>query len=184
MKYCPKCNQDKDLSEFNNSSNSKDGLNRTCKSCVKIQNNKHYENNKTDKIKYASEYRNKNLKKVQNRLNNYYKNRRKTDIQFRLKENIRVRIYNSLKVYLDKKIKYKTSSYLIGCNIDDYKKHIESQFDLNMNWDNYGSYWEIDHIIPIDSFDLTKVENQEKCFNYTNTRPLKVLENQQKSNKI
>ena len=32
--------------------------------------------------------------------------------------------------------------------------------------------------------DLTQEENQKSCFHYTNTQPLTILQNQQKSNKI
>lgn len=46
-----------------------------------------------------------------------------------------------------------------------------------MNWNNYGTYWNIDHIEPCCSFDLTIKENQQKCFNYKNCRPLLVSEN-------
>ena len=52
-----------------------------------------------------------------------------------------------------------------------------------MNWDNYGEYWEIDHIKPISLFDLTIEDNMYKCFNYINTQPLEKIENKIKSNK-
>ncbi len=42
-----------------------------------------------------------------------------------------------------------------------------------MNWENYGKFgWHIDHIIPCDSFDLTKEEEQRRCFHYSNLQPL------------
>lgn len=53
-----------------------------------------------------------------------------------------------------------------------------------MNWDNYGDYWEIDHILPLDSFDLTISENQKTAFNYKNVQPLTVFDNRSKKNKI
>ena len=49
-----------------------------------------------------------------------------------------------------------------------------------MNWDNYGSYWEIDHIKPVNTFDLSKEKEILECFNYKNTRPLSVVENRKR----
>lgn len=53
-----------------------------------------------------------------------------------------------------------------------------------MNWNNHGEVWEIDHIIPCSNFDLTKEEEQKKCFHYLNTQPLTFEENRSKSDKI
>jgi hypothetical protein len=73
---------------------------------------------------------------------------------------------------------------LIGCDIYELKKHLESKFLKGMNWDNYGKNgWEIDHIIPCASFDLTNEIQQKQCFNYLNLQPLWVLDNILKSNK-
>ena len=41
-----------------------------------------------------------------------------------------------------------------------------------MTWENHGKIWEIDHILPCASFDLTILEEQKKCFHYTNMQPL------------
>ena len=49
-----------------------------------------------------------------------------------------------------------------------------------MAWDNYGTgqngkgtqEWQIDHIKPCASFDLSKESEQKKCFHYTNLQPL------------
>ena len=42
---------------------------------------------------------------------------------------------------------------------------------------NYGSFWDVDHIIPCSYFDLTKEENQRICFNFRNLQPLLKEEN-------
>ena len=44
---------------------------------------------------------------------------------------------------------------------------------------NYGE-WEIDHIRPICSFDLTDMEQMKQCFHYTNMQPLWRVDNQSK----
>ena len=73
---------------------------------------------------------------------------------------------------------------LVGCLIEFLIEYIEDKFTSEMNWDNYGTYWEIDHIIPCDSFDLTVPEEQKVCFHYLNLQPLTIKENREKSNKI
>ncbi len=37
--------------------------------------------------------------------------------------------------------------------------------------------WEIDHIKPCASFDLSKPEDRAKCFHYSNTQPMWWREN-------
>lgn len=66
-----------------------------------------------------------------------------------------------------------SSSELIGCSIDFFKEYIESKFTKGMTWENWGLYgWHIDHIIPCASFDLSNLEQQKLCFNYSNMQPL------------
>jgi hypothetical protein len=52
-----------------------------------------------------------------------------------------------------------------------------------MSWENQGTYWDIDHVIPCSHFDLSKEENKYKCFNWKNLRPLKKEENNSKNDK-
>ena len=109
----------------------------------------------------------------------YYKDRYNNDLNFRMKAILRARINQALKG----KLKSSSSIDLLGCTIEEYKEYISQLFDKNMNWDNYGTYWEIDHIKPCDSFDLSNLEEQKKCFHYTNTQPLEKINNRIKSNK-
>lgn len=41
-----------------------------------------------------------------------------------------------------------------------------------MNWENHGVIWEIDHIKPCSSFDLTNNDHQKQCFHFSNHQPL------------
>lgn len=124
-------------------------------------------------------YREKNIVRRRIHRNNYVKNKFKNDPIYRLHCKISVKIRKNLRKFnLDKK--NKTVEYL-GCTIEEFKQHLESQFDKNMTWDNYGKYWHIDHIIPINSFNFDKEESLYKCWNYRNLRPLKSGENVVKS---
>ena len=166
----------------------------------------YYENNKEKKLRQNKNYYEKNIKKVkkyakkwneknkkykleQNRIyrqnhkkerNESLKIRRQTDINFKIINNIRTRINRAIKN--NQKKGYTIE--LLGCSIDFYKEFLLQKFTFEMSWENYGSVWEIDHIIPCASFDLTKEKNQFKCFNYINTQPLLCSENRSKSDKL
>jgi len=77
-----------------------------------------------------------------------------------------------------------TSLKYLGCGLKEYKIYLEEQFKPEWNWDNHGELWEIDHILPCSSFDLSIEENIYKCFHYKNTRPLNKEENRIKGDKI
>ena len=79
--------------------------------------------------------------------------------------------------------KLNSTIILIGCSTSDLKQHLENQFSFGMNWKNYGFGWHIDHIIPCSKFDLSKLEEQKKCFHYTNLQPLWARENLSKAAK-
>lgn len=70
----------------------------------------------------------------------------------------------------------------LGFNITDFKKYLEKQFTPEMNWDNYGSYWEIDHIIPKNCFRFNSVDDRDFkiCWSLINLRPLTVEENRKR----
>jgi hypothetical protein len=111
----------------------------------------------------------------------YKKNRCETDINFRLAQNLRKKIFITLRYGR----KYNHSLELLGCSIDDARNHIERQFQSGMTWDNWAMHgWHIDHIIPIASFDLSDEAQQKQCFHYTNLQPLWALDNHRKSDKI
>jgi len=72
----------------------------------------------------------------------------------------------------------------LGIDIPGFVKYIESKFLPGMSWDNYGREWHFDHIIPLDSFDLTDPEQFKKAAHYTNYQPLWKRDNLRKGNKI
>lgn len=101
----------------------------------------------------------------------------------KIMKTLRNRLYSAIKNQSGEK-QFKTID-LIGCSMYEFKKHIESQFKPGMSWDNHGLHtWHLDHIKPCVSFDLTKPEEQKKCFHYTNLQPLWAKENLSKHDKI
>jgi hypothetical protein len=109
------------------------------------------------------------------------KKRLKNNPSFKMATNIRRRILLALKGT------YKSSPSLKLTGAPDWEfvwKHLESTFKEGMTKENHGSVWHIDHIIPCSSFDLTKPEEQFKCFHYSNLQALFVHENLSKGAKI
>ena len=106
----------------------------------------------------------------------YIKKRYETEPDFRLKEFLRSRMHAALKA---KRVnKTERSIELLGCTIDEFRKHIESQWLPGMTWENHTyKGWHIDHIKPVNTFDFTDLEQQKQCFHYTNLRPLWWREN-------
>ena len=119
---------------------------------------------------YSKQHRIKNIETYRENSKKWSKNKRKTDYNYKLTENLRCRFYQALK--LQKISKDQSILDIIGGTIEQCKQHLESQFKPEMNWDNHGSYWEIDHIKPCSSFDLTDIKQQKQCFHYTNLQPL------------
>lgn len=113
----------------------------------------------------------KEFRKENPKYNQYYiKGKLKTDINFRLAHNMRHRIIYAVKN--SKTTKCTKTTNLLCCSVIELKNYLESKFLPTMNWENYGKYWHIDHIIPCSSFNLIDEEEQKKCFHYTNLQPL------------
>ena len=53
-----------------------------------------------------------------------------------------------------------------------------------MTFENYGSYWQIDHVQPLSAFNLLDENELLKAMNWKNLRPLKIKDNQTKFNKV
>ena len=72
----------------------------------------------------------------------------------------------------------------LGCSVDFLRRHIESQFTRGMTWENYGSFWQVDHIQPCASFDHSDDEQIKKCWHFSNLQPLRSEENNTKADSI
>jgi len=126
---------------------------------------------------YQKKYRKTKFYKLYR--SSYCKNRRLNDVNFAFLQNIRKRIWSVLKGYT----KTDNTKNIIGCSLEELKQYISSKFVYGMNFDNYGK-WHLDHIKPCASFDLSKPEEQQKCFHYTNLQPLWAKDNLTKGAKI
>lgn len=116
-----------------------------------------------------------NKDKVREYTRTYQNKRRKEDGMFRLSRNLSKLVGNSIKKSGFKKLS--KTEIILGCTLEQFKRHIQSKWEPWMNWDNYAKYdgtinygWDIDHIIPVSS--ATTEEEIIKLNHYTNLQPL------------
>jgi hypothetical protein len=192
VKECSKCKEHKILESFYNAKNKLFNKTSYCKTCNYLSEIEYKKKNKDKVYQRRKKYRSNNKDKMnkdcityrknnKNRINENKRIRRKIDPQFKIKANLRNRLYMTVKN------EYKSASTLelLGCTVTYLIKHLEQRFTEGMTWDNYGLYgWHIDHILPCASFDLTDPEQQKKCFHYSNLQPLWAADNISKKDKI
>lgn len=106
--------------------------------------------------------------------------RRDTDPVFRMECAVRNRTRRALRGT----IKDGKSLDLIGCTPETLRLIVESKFEPGMTWDNYGSAWHVDHIIPLSAYDLTDPKQQRQAFHYTNLQPMWAHENMAKGDDV
>ena len=138
--------------------------------------------NRDKLIKYQKLYDNENHDKIGRYRCEYYKNRREKDLNFKLVVNLRSRTSIAFKAQNVRKAN-KTFD-LLGCSYLFFQRRIIHQLYGNMTIENYGSVWQIDHCLPIASFNLLDENDMKKCFNWVNLRPMYSNENNFKKAKI
>lgn len=143
---------------------------------------KWYSLNKEHNAKRNSAYAKRNRKRRTEQQCEYIKRKCDTDLNYKLRCRLRSRIWCALKAQKSKKSS--RAQELLACDMDFFRTFLESQFTPEMSWENYGSYWHVDHIIPLASLDLRDSEQQKRAFHYSNCRPLEGSENLLKSDSI
>lgn len=211
MQKCYMCGTTEDITPFHKSS-------RRCKPCTKIYKKQYKENNR-EKIRIQDiEYRQNNKVYLLDKQRNYrannsemirekerdyrdrtreerrkfkreYERKRLQDPIYRLQKTISAVVYGFLK---QDKNNLSIKKYL-PYSLDQLKKHLESQFESWMTWDNRGIFdpktwddnnsttwtWQLDHIIPHSSFQYSSMEDQafKDCWALSNLRPYSAKQN-------
>ena len=213
-KFCKKCGKIRNITDFY----SYKGIAKTpCKICKTQYQNNYYSNNKEAIEVYRKEYYNNNKTHIiQNQLvrdslrkdeiaasqkayrkNNkdkfkIYKKTKKSKPEYKLRSRVSNSIYQTLKLHGSSK-KLSSSFKNLGYSVHDLKKHLESQFESWMTWENHGQYnpntwnddnkltwtWQIDHIIPQSLLPYKSLDddNFKKCWALSNLRPLNSKQN-------
>jgi hypothetical protein len=153
-----------------------------CKKCDAEWRQK--EENKQKSSAYAKEhYKKPEIREARNaKRREWRREQMRTNPQFKLEKILRDRLYHLVKS--GDAVKFERAFNLVGCSLPELRLHLESLWKPEMNWRNHGfgeGKWCIDHIIPVASRDLTKLENQKTVFHFSNLQPLWWSENADKS---
>lgn len=185
-KECRLCNELLDIKDFCVDKKSKDGHSSRCKLCVRKYNKSYKEKNKNKLTNfYHQRYQqNKEKYKEYDREHKEYRNeaekrRKQVNPNYNLSKNTTtllsdiIKHPNRMSTCLEQRC---------GYTAKQFRDHIQSQFTSEMNWDNYGSVWEVDHIIPINYFNYpdTNCKDFRICWSLMNLRPLSKHKNAQR----
>lgn len=187
-KRCSTCQEFKPLTKFGKNNNKAywDGLQNCCRDCRKKyktdpkKRKQYWVNNRDILLEKKKEYKDKHRKEISQKEMKYKKERKRVDVGYRIRHNLGRRICYAI----NGKDKSKTTMELLGCSVDYLKKHLENNFTPEMTWDNYGTYWHVDHKIPCAEFDLSDPDQQKICFHYTNLQPMFWRDNLKKNRKL
>lgn len=212
-KQCSKCLLNKGAEEFSKNRTKPDGLQIWCKSCRKAHDALYYSSNRPRLSEVRSLYKKKNKTKTIAAAAAYYtrnkasiaekqriynaehkdavrvtqrkseQKRLKSNTDFKIKKRLRIRLHSALKNGQKKG----SAVSDLGCSVQHLKLHLELFWDEGMSWLNYGfgkGKWNIDHIKPLASFDLTDRSQLLQAVHYTNLQPLWHVDNLAKSDTI
>lgn len=125
--------------------------------------------------KSGKKYRASHPEKIREIGNNYYHQRTKKDLGYKLGLNIRQKTYREVTRSL-KTTKNGKFNKLSGCSYGELKDHIMAQFSEGMTIDNYGTFWNLDHVIPV-SYAQGCPTALRVLSHYTNLRPMLCKDN-------
>ena len=181
-KRCPHKITPQDYSEFYADKRSKDGLESRCKTCMRAKSQKYTKDN--PKKARASHNRWRYERGGKERMNEYqneWRRKNKTPTR-RMRHAVSTSVRCVLKCHGTKKTNGGSTFKQLPYTPQQLKEHLENRFDDKMSWDNYGSYWNVDHIIPQAAlpYDSLTHPNFQKCWALNNLRPLCKIENSSK----
>lgn len=124
-----------------------------------------------------TEWNQKNKEFLKAYMNTYMKLRYKNDIHFKIKHLVSARLRHCI-------AKNTSTLDYMGCSLDFFKTWIEYQMNETMTWENHGTCWHFDHVVPCNAFDFSNESDVFKCFHWSNIRPLDAIENIRKGDTI
>jgi len=149
---------------------------KVCSGCKQHKNVSEYQKNK-----YQKDGMNNECKEcVNKRYRVHSKARKEYDPEYKLVTNLRSRLGRAVRG----KSNSRATEQIIGVDVEIFTKWVEFQLEEGMTMQNYGPVWQLDHVLPISSFNLLDEEELFQAMNWVNIRPLTPIKNMQKYNKI
>jgi hypothetical protein len=140
-----------------------------------------YARNRVALLARQKEERAKNPAAAREKKKRHYDKRRNSP-KFRLVNSLRSRLVTAMRRIQSKK-NFSTQDDF-GCSSEFLALWIERKFKRGMTWENYGSVWHIDHVIPLSAFDIADERQRKMACHYTNLQPMRAFENMSKKDKI
>lgn len=152
---------------------------KLCSTCLRekrLERCKKYKRNNKEKVtQYNKIWKQQNKENITTYNREYERERKKSDIKFKILRNVRTRISKLVRS------KSETTLDIISISLVKFLEWLKMNFTSDMTFENYGSYWHLDHVVPCAWFNMTNPSELKMCFHWTNMRPLQVRKNLTKS---
>lgn len=147
-KFCPNCQQEKTVADFR--------INRgECLECERKYGREYNREHQDLRQKYWQDH----LDRIHKLQADWYQ-QNKVHVQNKYTS----RYHDDPKFHTKEKERHK---------VIDEVDWVEYNFTSDMNWNNHGTFWDFDHVIPISKWDLADPNQVKMCFNWKNVAPLK-----------
>lgn len=141
-------------------------------------NKKYKAEHKEETKEYNHNYNKENRDKIKERQREQHKERRMIDYNYKRSGALR----NKLLKFFKGEIKH--TPKIFGCKRELLLKWFEFNFKKDMTIENHGTVWSIDHVLPCSKFNFEEDFEEEKCFNWSNLRPLYIKDNLSRQNNV
>ena len=158
-----------------------------------------YQEKREEILENKKEYHQKNKEVILEKKREYRSTKEYWELNKKWRDENRDKLRQNMKNYRERyplinswrNILHRTLRYLgkpkechtieaLGYSAEDLKNHLEPMLKENMNWENYGDVWEIDHIRPLSSFSKDSTPAEVNAL--SNLQPLYKEENRLKFN--
>lgn len=133
-----------------------------------------YLQNKEKVLIKSKEYYEQNKEKIKERNKLYLVEKNNSDMNYKIKFNVLSSITDGLRSGCFEPRLEK----MLGYTAQDLIKHLETNFDEDMTWDNFGSRfintrnWQIHHFIPMKIYNFYNETDIRKCWDLANLVPI------------